>query len=407
MTIEMDMIQTTGLAVILLLFGGAIRKKYNIFVKYCIPAPVIGGLFFSIIAWVLRATNVAFFEFDETLRIFFQTMYFCTIGFDASFKMLKIGGKKVVIFLGIAIVFALSQNVLAIGLSKLVGIDPLLALITASPALTGGLGTSAAVAPSIEALGYPQAMTVGLTAATIGMVAGSIMGGPVATKLIKKYNLFNKREEKKINYDNIDLSVIETKEKILNTNTVSMAIFIILICMGIGTYITSFINNFVGQYIEGVSFPAYIGAMLVAAVFRNLSDSKILPKTPVEEVTVVGDAARNVFLGIALMTLQLWQAVQLATPMFILLACQIIMAYLFAKYICFPLMGKNYDAAMISAGLIGFGMGSTSNAMANMDAVSQEYEYSKLPYFVVPIVGTLFIDFINIGIIYAFIGGLQ
>ena len=407
-TLTMDMVRTTGFAIIVLLIGMFVRKRVRFFTKYCIPAPVIGGLIFSICSTILRSANIIQFDFDTTLQSFFQNMYFCTIGFAASFKMLKTGGAKVVKFLLIAAVFAFLQDVLAVGLSNTVGIEPLLALMTASPALTGGMGTSAAVAPSVEALGYSAATTVAVTSATFDILCGSIMGGPVATRLIEKHDLFTKFQARDTSKDvDVDLSILEDKKKILSSKTICTGTFIILLCMGIGSYVTSAINDAVGQFVDGVSFPAYLGAMLIACIFRNVTDNMSAFELPKEEMDALGDAARNVFLGIALMSLQLWELVNLAVPMLILLLLQVVLAFIFANFICFPLMGKDYDAAMISCGLIGFGMGSTSNAIANMDAVSAKYAYSKTPYFVVPIVGALFIDFINIFIIFGFIGFLQ
>ena len=407
-TLTMNMVQTTGFAIIVLLIGMLVRKKVRFFTKYCIPAPVIGGLIFSIVTTILRSANILEFDFDTTLQSFFQIMYFCTIGFAASFKMLKVGGSKVVKFLVIASIFALLQDVLAVGLADTVGIEPLLALMTASPAWTGGMGTSAAVAPSVEALGYSAATTVAVTAATFGILCGSVMGGPVATRLIERHDLFRKVQTRTTKEDSFDLSILEDKKKFLSSKTICSGMFVILLCMGIGAYVTNGINSVVGNFVDGVSFPAYLGAMLIACIFRNVTDhSTVFGELPKEEMDALGDAARNVFLGIALMSLELWELVNLAIPMLILLLLQVVLAYIFANFICFPLMGRDYDAAMISCGLIGFGMGSTSNAIANMDAVSAKYAYSKTPYFVVPIVGALFIDFINIFIIFGFIGFLQ
>lgn len=407
MTIQLNMIQSMGLAVAFLLLGKAVKNHVPLFSRYCIPSPVIGGLIFSIIHMILRQSNIALFEFDTTLQTFFQTMFFCTIGFNASLKMLKIGGKKVFVFLLIATIFALLQNAFAVGLAKVVGIDPLLALLTASPALTGGHGTSAAVAPSIEALGYPQALTVGLTAATFGIVAGSIIGSPMANRLIIKDNLLNKKKLE--NYDEVavDLSLVETKKTILDVDKISMAFFQILIAMALGTFLTTALNNFVGQWITGVAFPVYIGAMLVAALIRNISDNSSLFKTPMEEVEVIGEVALSLFLGMALITLKLWQLIDLAVPMLILLLGQCILMYLYGVFVSYRIMGKNYDSAIMVAGLVGFAMGSTSNAMASMNSITEKYVYSKTAFFVVPIVGSLFIDFINIGIIYGFISFLS
>lgn len=407
MTIHLNMIQSMGLAVAFLLLGKLVRDHVSLLSRYCIPSPVIGGLIFSIIHMILRESNIAFFEFDTTLQTFFQIMFFCTIGFSASFKMLKTGGRKVFMFLVIAVVLALLQNVLAVCLAKIVGINPLLALLTASPALTGGHGTSAAVAPTIEALGHPEALTVALTAATFGLVAGSMMGSPMANRLIVKDKLVNKKQSAAHDEAAVDLSLVESKETILNTDKMSMAFFQILIAMALGTFLTTAINSFASKWISGVSFPAYIGAMLVAAVIRNISDSSSLFKTPMEEIEVVGEVSLNLFLGMALITLKLWQLVDLAVPMLILLLAQCVMMYLYGMFVSYRLMGKNYDSAVMVSGLVGFGMGSTSNAMANMNSLTEKYIPSKTAFFVVPIVGSLFIDFINIGIIYAFIGFLS
>ena len=407
MTIQLNMIQSIGLAVIFLLIGKAVKKSIPLFSKYAIPSPVIGGLIFSIIHMILKQSNIVLFEFDTTLQTFFQTMFFCTVGFNASLKMLKIGGKQIFIFLIISTVFAFLQNILAVGLAKVVGISPLLALLTASPALTGGHGTSAAVAPSTEALGYPEALTVALTAATFGVIAGSLLGSPMANRLITKYNLLDKKKNQSSDEIAYDLSIIEAKKTTLDTNKINTAFFQILIAMAIGTYLTDALNKFVGQWVNGVTFPAYIGAMLMAAVIRNISDNSNLLKTPLEEIEVVGEVSLNLFLGMALITLKLWHLVDLALPMLILLLGQCIMMYLYGMFVSYPLMGKNYDSAVIVAGLTGFAMGSTSNAMANMNSVTEKYVYSKTAFFVVPIVGSLFIDFINIGIIYGFIGFLS
>lgn len=407
MTIQLNMIQSIGLAVIFLLLGKAIKNAIPVFSRYAIPSPVIGGLIFSIIHMIFRQNNIASFEFDTTLQTFFQIMFFCTVGFNASFKMLKIGGKQVLLFLLISTVFAVLQNALAVGLAGIVGIDPLLALLTASPALTGGHGTSAAVAPSIEALGYPQALTVALTAATFGLVAGSLLGSPMANLLIIKDNLLHKKKLPSSNETEFDLSITQKNTPLLDTNKISMAFFQILIAMFLGTYLTDALNAFVSQWSTDINFPAYIGAMITAAVIRNISDATGFIKTPLEEIKVVEEVSLNLFLGMALITLKLWQLIDLALPMLLLLLAQCVMMYLYGIFVSYPLMGKNYDSAVMVAGLTGFAMGSTSNAMANMNSITEKYVYSRTAFFIVPIVGSLFIDFINIGIIQGFISFLS
>lgn len=392
MTITMNMIQSIGLAVILLLIGKALRKRVSFFEKYCIPAPVIGGLLFAIITLILRLTGVLMFEFDTTLQAFFMTMFFTSVGFNASLKVLKKGGPKVFLFLGIATLLVILQNAVAVGLAGLVGVHPLLALMTGSTPMTGGHGTSAAFAPTVEALGITGALTVAVAAATFGLVAGSMMGGPVANRLIIKHDLLNKKRVS----GNVDEDMVKEKETLLDGDKIGMAFFQILIAMGIGVYVSNLIA------LTGITMPGYIGGMLVAAVLRNISDSGAF-KTPQEEIGVVGDVALNLFLAMALMTLKLWELIDLAIPMIVLLAAQALLMYLFATYITFPLMGKDYDAAVISAGHCGFGMGATPNGVANMASVAQKYEYSAVAYFVVSLVGALFIDFTNAFVITTFI----
>ncbi len=392
MTISMNMIQSIGLAVILLLIGKRLRSKINFFEKYCIPSPVIGGLLFAIITLVLRLTGILMFEFDTTLQTFFMTMFFTSVGFNASLKVLKKGGPKVVIFLGVATLLTILQNVIAVGLSGVVGVDPLLALMTGSTPMTGGHGTSAAFAPTIEAMGITGATTVAVAAATYGLVSGSMMGGPVANRLIIKHDLMTKRKASAT----VEEDLTESKSSLLDGDKVGMAFFQILIAMGIGVYVSNLIA------LTGLTMPGYIGSMLVAAVIRNVSDSGAF-KTPQDEIGILGDVALNLFLAMALMTLKLWELIDLAVPMFILLIGQTVLMYLFANYITFPVMGKDYDAAVISAGHCGFGMGATPNGVANMASVAQKYEYSAVAYFVVSLVGALFIDFANAMVITGFV----
>ena len=389
MTIQMDMIQSLALAVIMLLIGKQLRSKVKFFEKYCIPSPVIGGIIFSVIALILRQSGTLMFEFDDTLQKFFMTMFFTTIGFNASLRVLKKGGPKVLLFLGVATGLAILQNVVAAGLSGVVGLEPLLALMTGSTPMTGGHGTAGAIAPTVEELGVIGANTVGLAAATFGLVSGSMMGGPLANRLIIKHDLVRKRDESVSEQLDFDSSLLEEETVTLDVGRVGMAFFQILIAMGIGTYVSVWLVD-----TTGLNFPGYIGAMVVAAVITNLSETGIF-KTPKEEIGVVGDVALNLFLAMALMTLKLWELTDLAGPLIILLIGQVVLMALYATYVTFPIMGKNYDAAVIAAGHCGFGLGATPNGIANMDSVAEKYGYSQMAFFVLPIVGALFIDFVN------------
>ena len=400
--LKMDMIQTISLSVILLIIGMRLRTKIKFFEKYCIPSPVIGGFLFSIIAFILRQTNIITIKFETTLQTFFMVMFFTSVGFNASLKVLKKGGKKVLIFLFLAIGLCFAQNVVAIFLSQLIGINPLLGLMTGSTPMTGGHGTSAAIAPTIEALGIKGAGTVAIASATFGLIAGSMMGGPIANKLILKHKLLGNEtllHEKHDYNSDIDENVLKKPEPALNAERFSMAFFYILIAMGIGSYLSIFIT----KLLPAMNFPIYIGPMIIAAIMRNISDNSEIFTAPTREISVLEDVSLNLFLAMALMSLKLWELIDLAIPMLILLIAQIVLIYLYLNFITFKAMGSDYDAAVIVSGHCGFGLGATPNGISNMKSVCEKYKYSKIAFFVVPVVGALFIDFANVSLITLFI----
>ena len=392
--IQLDMLQTMGLAVLFLLVGRWIREKISFFSKYCIPAPVIGGLIFAIFHLTLRQSGLGGFEFEETLKNFFMTMFFTSIGFNASFQTLKKGGLIVVKFLLVATVLAVCQNIVAIVLAPVVKVPPLLALMTGSTAMTGGHGTSGGIAPHVEALGIVGAETVALASATFGLLAGSMMGGPLANRLITRFSLFDKKDSS--NQGNI----LSDTVKVLKEEHLLSAFVHILIAMGLGVYVSGWISK------TGLHFPGYIGAMLVAVVMRNISDAGLY-KSPMNEISTAGNIGLNLFLAEALMTMKLWQLADLAIPMVVLLAAQCVITYLFVRFVTYYFMGHNYDSAVICAGHCGFGMGATANGMANMVSVCEKFSYSEQAFFVLPLVGALFIDFTNVAQIEAFINFLK
>lgn len=402
--IEMDMIQTIGLSVALLLIGRHLRGKIKFFEKYCIPSPVIGGFLFSILAFILKQTNIASIKFDTTLQTFFMIMFFTSVGFNASLKVLKKGGVKVVIFLFVAMGLCVLQNLVAVSISKFVGLNPLLALMTGSTPMTGGHGTAAAIAPTLEEMGIAGASTVGIAAATFGLVAGSIMGGPIANRLIIKYDLLKGRNDKELEHKKVkdsDLDENVRKDIIppLDGDKFSAAFFQILIAMGIGSYLSLLLKKMFPM----LSLPVYIGPMIVAAIMRNISDSGKLFKAPTKEISILEDVALNLFLAMALMSLRLWELIDLAGPLLILLFAQVVLIYFYLNFVTFKVMGSDYDAAVIVSGHCGFGLGATPNGISNMKSVSEKFAYSKVAFFVVPLVGALFIDFTNVSIITAFI----
>lgn len=399
MIFYIDMFKAVGLAVLLLLLGKWLKSKIYFFQKYAIPSPVIGGLLFAFATLFLHSTNILSIQFDNTLQSFFMTIFFTSLGFNVSLKLLKKGGSKLLIFLGLATVFLILQNLISVALAKPLGVDAQLALMTGSTSLMGGLGTSAAIAPLVEENGIVGAQAVAIASATFGLLMGSLMGAPIGNNLITRKNLHLTRK-----YDVEELEIDELKENLfpMSGDRITKATFIILISMGIGVYFTDFINSLMGLFISKVKFPVYIGPMIVAAIFRNIMDTRgrftINP-----EIQLLGDICLKIFISIAIMTLRLWELSGLAIPLIILLLAQVILMYLFPRFIAFNVMGKDYDAAVSTSGLIGFSMGSTANAMANLESICNKFGYSRVAYFIVPVVGAFFIDFINVIIITAFI----
>lgn len=392
LNIKMDMIQTVGLAVIILILGRVLRKKVKFFETYCIPSPVVGGFLFAIINLILRKTNLVIFEFDNTLQSFFMTLFFTSIGFNASWRLLKVGGKKVVMFLIMAVTLVILQNIVAVGVGYLTGVDPLIALLTGSTAMTGGHGTAAAMAPIVEELGHTGAKSVAIAAATFGLIAGSSLGGPLANRLIKGKKLevvAEKVDNEKMRNDEF---LFNNDVRKLDGENFAKAFFLILLSMFIGSYVSTFLNQF-------LNFPNYIGPMIVAAVLRNISDNTTKFDLHYEEVHILEDVSLNLFLGMAMISLRLWELSSVAGQLAVLLLAQALLAWVFIYFVTFRFMGRNYDAAVLSAGHVGFGLGATPNGIANMQSVCDKYKHSHIAFFVMPIVGALFIDFFNVAII--------
>ncbi|MDF2590910.1 MAG: gltS [Clostridia bacterium] len=383
MLFKLDAIQTLALAVIVLIIGEFLRKRIKFLEHFCIPAPVIGGILFSMITLLGYTTKVFTFEFDDTLKNIFLIAFFTTIGFTASLKLLKKGGVQVIIFLLISMVLVVAQNVLGIGMAQMFGLHPYIGLATGSTPLVGGPGTSGAFGPLFEQAGVAGAATVAMAAATFGLVMGSITGGPIAKRLIEKHDLHKKGIENEAAFSLAD------KVRSLDGDSLLKSAIIIVLAMGIGSIISKW---FVGM---GMTFPPYIGGMLAAAIIRNLYDL-FNKELVIEEIEVIGNISLSFFLSMALMSLKLWQLANLALPMLAILAVQVILMALFTYFAVFRVMGSDYDAAVMASGTCGFGLGSTANAMANMETLSNKYgRKAHRAFFAVPLVGSLFIDFFN------------
>ena len=366
--ISLDMYQTLGMAVAVLFLGAFLKKRIKFLETFCIPSPVVGGLIFAIVSCILYATVI----------------FFTSVGFQANLKVLKSGGLSLVVFLVCVIVLIISQNLVSVGLAKLVGVSPLIGLSTGSIPMVGGHGTAGAFGPVLEDLGISGASTLCTAAATFGLVAGSLMGGPIGRRLILKHDLL------KTAVMEDDATLVEDEKK--HKRSVSMyapATYQIAIAMGLGTIVSWALSK------TGMTFPIYIGAMIVAAAMRNLSEHTNLFNVNMGEINDIGGICLSLFLGIAMITLKLWQLASLALPLLILLAGQVALMFVFTYFVLFNVMGRNYDAAVLAAGTCGFGMGATPNAMANMQALTEKYVPSVKAYLLVPIIGSMFADFLN------------
>ena len=359
MKIQLDMYQTLAAAVLVLLLGNYLRKKINFLEKFCIPAPVIGGLLFAIFTCICYTTGIIEFSFDDTLR------EVCMVFF---------------------------QNLLAIGLSKLLNLNPLIGMCTGSIPMVGGHGTAGAFGPVLEDFNIQGATTICTAAATFGLITGSLVGGPIGKRLIEKRKLM----------DNVptedDSLLVEDEEKHQrHTNMYAAAVFQLILAIGLGTIFSYFLTK------TGLTFPIYIGAMLAAALMRNITEYSGKGTIHMGEINDLGGICLSLFLGMAMITLKLWELATLALPLVILLAAQTLLICVFTYFVIFNVMGRDYDAAVLSAGTCGFGMGATPNAMANMQAICDRYVPSVKAYLIIPLIGSLFADFINSLVITFFI----
>ena len=396
--LSLNLMETFGLAVLVLLLGRVLVNRINILSTFCIPAPVVGGLLFSLITLVGHSTGVFAFKMDTTLQPFFMNCFFTTVGFGASMVILKRGGPAIAVFLVVAGTLCAVQSGVGALLATVLGQSPLMGLAAGSIAMTGGHGTAGAFGPLLEAKGLVGGTTIAIAAATFGLVSGSLMGGPTAKRLIEKNNL--KTTGAGSPMDITADEALGADPKPLDTNELAIGFFQIAVAAGIGSVVSGWIQK------TGITLPSYIGGMLVAAAMRNIFADGSKREMRLHEIHALGEIFLGVFLAYALMTLRLWELADLALPLTVILFAQVSIMFLYATYVTFPFTGKDYDAAVIAAGHCGFGLGATPNGIANMNAVTRRYGPSPKAFFVLPIVGAMFIDFVNAMIITFFINVL-
>lgn len=408
-TITLDMLQSAGIGALALLTGIFMTRKIKWLQRFCIPSPVSGGLVFSIITLLLYKFIHVEVTFDGTLKDVFMLAFFTSVSFQSNLNVIKQGGKTLVMMLILLVGIIATQNLIPIGICKLLDTNPLIGMAAGSISMAGGHGTAGGFSAVLESMGLQGAATISMAAATFGLIAGSVIGGPVAERLIRRHLSSERLEPKDFKVDPA-MAGIESEEalpagraKRISSNEEEFQQFAwgtysILIVMALGT-LTSLL---LGQ--TGITFPTYFGALLTAAVIRN-----IIELTPfrrilkIKKIVSVGNICLSLFLGMAMISLKLWELESLALPLITILFAQIVAIALLTYYIAFPILGHDYDAAVLVAGICGFGLGATPNAMANMSAVCYKYHYSIKPFLIVPIIGAMFVDLINTGFITLFL----
>ena len=427
-SIELDMIQTAGIGALALLVGMVLTRRVAFLQKFCVPSPVSGGIIFSLMTLILYGCFDVEVSFDGTLKDVFMLAFFTSVGFQSDLKVIKQGGKLLVIMLTLLVVIIAMQNLMPMGITKLMGVDPLIGMAAGSISMTGGHGTAGGFASVLEGMGLQGAGTIGMAAATFGLIAGSMLGGPLAERIIRTKLTHEQMQPQDEDIDPA-MAGIESdeaspagREKRISTNEqefqqYAKASYCIILVMGAGTLLSWLLAK------TGITFPTYFGALILAAIVRNVigfvsykvddgenqSSGKWVKADKLldmDRIISVGNICLSLFLGMAMISLRLWELQSLALPLVVILASQVLMMALFVYIVAFPLLGRNYDAAVLCAGMCGFGLGATPNAMANMSAVCYKYRYTVKPFLIVPIIGAMFADFINTGIITLFLNFL-
>ena len=407
--IALDMLQSTGVGAIALVVGMLMTRKIAVLQKFCIPSPVSGGLLFSIITLILYKVFHIELTFDGTLKDFFMLCFFTSVGFQSNLKVLKQGGKTLVMMLLLLITIIVIQNAMPLLITKLMNVNPLIGMAAGSISMAGGHGTAGGFSSVLEEMGLNDANTIAMAAATFGLIAGSVIGGPIAEKLIRSKLTYEHEIQKDFEVDPA-MAGIESdeaspagREKHLSSHEIEFqryanATYALLIVMALGTIMSKLLQS------TGITFPTYFGALIMAAIVRNIAEqTPWREKLEMEKIVSVGNISLSVFLGMAMISLKLWQLQSLALPLITILVCQVLVMILLTYFVAFRILGKDYDAAVLVAGICGFGLGATPNAMANMSAVCYKYHYTVKPFLIVPIIGAMFVDLINTGIITTFL----
>ena len=392
--LQLDAVQSLALAGLALFLGYGLCRTIPVLGRYNLPPPVIGGLVFALAAWFAHGRDSTLFTLDTSLQSPLMIAFFTTIGINASLWLLKISGRQVLVFLLLATGFAVVQNLLGIAVATGFGLHPLFGVLAGSTTLTGGPATGLAFAPLFEQAGVAGAESIAVASAMAGIVVGGLIGGPVVTLLVRRFGLTSTRPADHT-ASNVE-QVIEAGTESQREYSALKSLVVLLVAMWLGAWVSKWISA------TGVTLPAYVGAMLVGAVIRNIDDRTGWIKLSVPTTDLIGNICLALFLSVALMNLKLWELAGLALPLLVNLGLQALLVSLFVLVV-FRLMGRDYDAAVMGGGFIGFMLGTTANAMAVMRTLVERYGAAPRAFLVAPLVGAFFIDFTNALIITGFI----
>jgi glutamate:Na+ symporter, ESS family len=409
--LALDLVQSLAFSGLVLFAGYGIKRLVPPLTRYNVPAPVVGGLLVAIVISVARQTGTTLVTLDTTLQTPLMIAFFTSIGFGASVSLLRVGGPLVLVFFAISTLAAVAQNVIGIVSAIALGQHPLMGVLAGSVTLTGGPATGLAFAPLFEAAGVPAAGTLAVAAAMVGIVSGGIIGGPAGTWLIRHYALITPRGRARAALHETAANLVEDRmpepvtQAPAGEDRESYALLKTLVVMLVAMWIGGLVSRWLNGWLAGIdmALPAYIGAMLVAAVMRNADESLKLVGISQRLVDDLGNVALSLFLVLALTTLKLWEIVHIAVPLAIIVMIQVVLVAALCVWPVFKLMGRDYEGAVISSGFCGFMLGTTANAMANMEALVERYGPAPRAFLVVPMVGAFFIDFTNALIITTFI----
>ena len=389
--ISLNVYYTIALSILVLMLGDFIKSRMAVLRKFCIPTPVVGGVLFAVLITVLNMSGICKVSLDSSFNEFFSLLFYAGIGYTASWKLLKKGGPQVIVFLILSSILVVFQNGLGVVVCKLMGVNPLVGLACGSIPMVGGNGTAAAWGPILESAGLEAGTTIATAAATFGLVGGALLGGPIGRYLIEHNNLKPNPEAMGMKFGN------EEKKVPVDEKRMTAAAYQVLLTVGIGTLISYLLKK------TGIEFPASVGVMTAAAILRNVADHTEKLDLKLPELSMISNISLLVFLALSMMTMKLWKLIDLALPMIVILVAQMILMTLFGIFITFRVMGKNFDAAVMTVGQTGFGLGAVPTAMANMQVIDSKYGSSPSAFFIVPLVGSLFINLVNSAIITVFL----